>query len=100
MRATASLSVKGIRHYKAAELLQKGSLASGLAIRLEHQPTIDMTETQLPYGSKHLAQCWGIYRRSAAKFAALLTSGQVIEARITNIAKDGEDINIVVLVVD
>jgi hypothetical protein len=34
MRAIANLSVRGTRYYKADELLQKGSLSSGFAIRL------------------------------------------------------------------
>ena len=37
MQVTANLAVKGTHYYKAAELLQKGSLSSGLLIRLEHQ---------------------------------------------------------------
>ncbi|MGH6794785.1 MAG: HIRAN domain-containing protein [Methylocella sp.] len=98
-RASATLSVKGTRYYKAAELLQKGSLSLGLAIRLEHEPGNPHDKNAVVVRVEKTGAMLGhISRERAAKYVALLESGKVIEASITNITKDGADINIDVLV--
>jgi hypothetical protein len=100
MRATANLSVKGTRYYRAAELLQKGSLSSGLAIRLEHQPDNPHDKNAVAVRVKRTGAMLGhISRELAAKYAALINSGRIIEASITNIAKEGAYVNIDVRVV-
>ncbi len=81
-------------------MLRKGSLSSGLAIRLEHRPDNPYDGNAVAVRIKTTGAMLGhISRGSAAKYAALLNSGETIEARITNIAKDGEDVNIDVRVV-
>src|ERR1019366_3095473 len=100
MRATANLSVKGTRYYKAAELLQKGSLSSGLAIRLDHEPDNPYDKNAVAVRVKRTdAKLGHLSREVAAKYAELLNSGNVIEAEINNITKKGTDINIDVRVV-
>jgi hypothetical protein len=100
MRATVNISVKGTRHYKAAELLHEGSLSSGLAIRLEHQPDNPHDKNAVAVRVKRTGAMLGhISRKLAAKYAALINSGRIIEARITNIAKEGAYVNISVRVV-
>jgi hypothetical protein len=100
MRATGNLSVKGTRYYKAAELLQKRSLSSGLAIRLEHEPDNPHDKNAVAVRVKRTGAMLGhISRELAGKYLALLNARNVIDAEITNIAKDGADIKIDVRVV-
>jgi len=100
MRAMANLSVKGTRYHKAAELLQEGSLSSGLAIRLEHEPDNPHDKNAVAVRVERTGAMLGhISRELAAKYVALLNSGKVIEAEITNIVKDGAYTNIDVRVV-
>ena len=88
MRATANLSVKGTRYYKAAELLQKGSLSSGVAIRLEHEPDNPYDKNAVAVRVKQTGAKLGhLSIEVAAKYAELLNSGKVFEGKITNIAK-------------
>jgi hypothetical protein len=88
MRAVANLSVKGTRYYKAGELLQKGSLSSGLAIRLEHEPDNPHDTNAVAVRVERTGALLGhISRELAAKYVALLSSRKVIEATITNIVK-------------
>lgn len=100
MRATANLSVKGTRYYKAAELLQKGSLSSGLAIRLEQQPDNPHDKNAVAVRVKKTGAMLGhISRGLAPKYATLINSGTITEASIINIDKNGAYINIDVRVV-
>jgi hypothetical protein len=100
MRATANLSVKGTRYYKAAELLQKGSLSSGLAIRLEHQSDNPHDMNAVAVRVKRTGAMLGhISRELAPKYASLINSGKIIEVSLTNIAKEGTYINIDIRVV-
>jgi len=100
MRAIANLSVKGTRYYKAAELLQKGSLSPGLAIHLEHEPDNPYDTNAVAVRVKRSGAMLGhVSRELAAKYVALLNSGKVIEATITNIVKNGSYTNIDIRVV-
>jgi hypothetical protein len=100
MRAIANLSVKGIRYYKAAELLQKGSLSAGLAIRLEHEPDNPHDENAVAVRVKRTGAMLGhISRELATKYVALLNSGKFIEAEITDITKENRYINIYIRIV-
>jgi HIRAN domain len=95
MRTTTNLSVKGTRYYKAAELLQKDSLLSSTAIRLEHQPHNPHDKNAVAVRVKRTGAMLGhISREVAAKYVELLNSGKVIEASVTKIAKEGPYINI------
>jgi len=95
MRNTTTITVRGTRFHKAGELLRKGSLSEGMAVRLEHQPDnphdknavairVRKTGAMLGYVSKELAP----------KYAALAGSGKIIEASIAKITKDGEKIDV------
>lgn len=100
MRATANLAVKGTRYYKAAELLQRGSLLSGVAIRLEHQPDNPHDKNAVAVRVKRTGATLGhVSRELASKYAALINSGKIIEASIANVEKNGTYINIHVRVV-
>jgi len=100
MRISVNLSVKGARYYKAAEMLKKGSLSSGLAIRLEHQPDNPHDKNAVAVRVKKTDAMLGhISKELAPKYAALIGSGCIIEAVIANVAKDGPYINIDIQVI-
>lgn len=100
MQATATLSVKGTRYYKAAKLLQKGSLSSGLAIRLEHQPENHYDNNAVAVRVKRTGAMLGhLSRELAPKYAALINSGKIIEAHIASIAQESGFIKIGIRVV-
>lgn len=100
VQITANLAVKGTRYYKAAELLQRASLSSGLPIRLEHQPDNPHDKDAVAVRVKRTGAMLGhISRELAPKYAALVNSGEIIEASIANIKKEGAYINIDVRVV-
>lgn len=100
MRVSANISVKGTKYYKAAELLQRGSLSVGTAIRLEHQPdnlhdknavAVKIMRTGIMLGH--------VSRELAPKYAALINGNKIIEASIANAEKNGKYINIDIRVV-
>ena len=94
-RSNANLSVSGTRYYKAAELLQKGSLTSGLAICFEHEPNNPYDKNAVAVRLKSTKEMLGhIPRSSAAKYVELIKSGKVIDATIVNITKNSADITI------
>lgn len=100
MQVTANLTVKGTRYYKAVELLQKGSLSSGLPIRLEHQPDNPHDKNAVSVRVKRTGEMLGhISKELAPKYAALINSGKIVGASIANITKEGAYINIDVRVV-
>lgn len=100
MRTSANLSVKGTKHYKAAELIQQGSLSSGTAIRLEHQPNNPHDKNAVAVKIKRTGAMLGhVSRELAPKYAALVNGGKIIEASIANVRKNGTYINIDVRVV-
>lgn len=93
MRATANLSVKGTSYYKAAELLKDGTLSSGLAIQLKHQPDNPHDKNAVAVLLKMTGAMLGhISKELAPKYAALIDSGKIIEASIASI--DGNDTRI------
>lgn len=99
MRASASLKVKGTKYYKAAELFQRGSLSSGMAIRLEHQPDNPYDKNAVAVKVKRTGAMLGhVSRELAPKYAALINDGKIIEASISKIEKNGIYINIHILV--
>ena len=100
MRATANLTVKGTRYYKAALLLQRGSLMPGLIIRLEHQPNNPHDKNAVAVRVKRTGAILGhVSRELARKYATLVDDEKIIEASISSIEKKGEYININVRVV-
>lgn len=95
MRASANLSVKGTKYYKAAELFQRGALSSGMEIRLEHQPDNPHDKNAVAVKVKRTGAMLGhVSRELAPKYAALINSGKIIEASIANVKKNGTYINI------
>lgn len=95
MQVTANLAVKGTRYYKAAELLQKGSLSSGLSIRLEHHPDNPHDKNAVAIQVKRTGAMLGhLSKELAPKYVALINSGKILEASIVNVVKEGEYINI------
>lgn len=100
MQVTTNLTVKGTRYYKAAELLQKGSLSLDLPIRLKHQPDNPHDKNAVAVLVKRTGAMLGhISKELAPKYAALINSGEILEANIANITKEGAYINIDVRVV-
>lgn len=100
MQVTANLAVKGTRYYKAAELLQKGSLSSGLSIRLEHQPDNPHDNNAVAVLVKSTGAMLGhISKELAHKYSALINSGNILEASIASITKEGAYIKIDVRIV-
>lgn len=100
MRATANLAVKGTRYYKVTELLQRGSLLSGLAIRLEHQPDNPHDKNAVAVRVKTTGAMLGhVSRELAPKYSALIDDGKIIEASIANVEKNGAYINIDIRIV-
>lgn len=100
MQVTANLAVKGTRYYKATELFQKGSLSSGLPIRLEHQPNNPHDKNAVAVRVKRTGAMLGhISKELAPKYSALINSGKILEASIANITKEGAYINIDVRIV-
>lgn len=100
MQITANLSVRGTRYYKATELLQKGSLSSGLSIRLEHQPDNPHDKNAVAVRVKTTGAMLGhISKELAPKYSALINSGKIREASIANITKEGAYIKIDVRIV-
>lgn len=97
---TANLAVKGTRYYKATELLKRGSLLSGLAIRLEHQPDNPHDKNAVAVRVKKTGAMLGhISRELAPKYSALIDSGDIIEASVANVEKTGTNINIDIRIV-
>ncbi|SFR57455.1 group I intron endonuclease [Marinobacter daqiaonensis] len=95
MRATANLSVKGTRYYRASELFQKGSLYSGLPIRMEHQPHNPHDSNAVAFKIRSNGAMLGhVARDLAPKYARLLKEDMIIGAKIFSIKRDGADINI------
>lgn len=100
MRASANLSVKGTKYYKAAELFQSGSLSSGTAIRLEHQRNNPHDKNAVSVKIKRTGAMLGhVSRELAPKYAALVDDGMIIESSIADVGKHGSYININVRVV-
>ncbi|MGD9604418.1 MAG: HIRAN domain-containing protein [Dongiaceae bacterium] len=92
--------VRGTRYYKATELLQKGSLSSGLSIRLEHQPDNPHDKNAVAVRVKRTGEMLGhISKELAPKYSALINSGNILEASIANITKEGAYIKIDVRIV-
>lgn len=89
MRVTVNLAVKGTRHYKASELLRKGSLSSGMAIRLEHHPDNPHDKNAVAVRVKETGAMLGhVLRDLAPKYVALINSGKIVEAAIANVSED------------
>lgn len=100
MRANTNLSVKGTRYYRAAELLQRGSLSSGMAVRLEHQPDNPHDRNAVAVKVKRTGAMLGhVSRELAPKYAELINSGKIVEASIANVDKNGTYINVEIRVV-
>lgn len=100
MQVTANLAVKGTRYYKANELLLKGSLSSGLPIRIEHQPDNPHDKNAVAVRVKRTGAMLGhLSKELAPKYAALINLGKILEASIANITKEGAYINIDVRIV-
>lgn len=95
MRVTVNLAVKGTRYHKAAELLQNGSLSSGLEIRLKHQPDNPHDKNAVAVLVNRTGAMLGhLSRELAPKYATLVNSGKIIEAYVADIRKNGAYINI------
>ncbi len=100
MRAIANLAVKGTRYYKVTELLQRGSLLSGLAIRLEHQPDNPHDKNAVAVRVKTTGAMLGyVSRELAPKYSALIADGKIIEASTANLENNGAYINIDIRIV-
>lgn len=100
MRTSAILAVKGTRYYKAAELFNRGSLSTGLAILLEHEPDNPYDNNAVAVKIKRTGAMLGhVSRELAPKYAALVNDGKVIEASIANVERNGTYIKIYIRVV-
>ncbi|SMF53297.1 HIRAN domain-containing protein [Pseudogulbenkiania subflava] len=100
MRISANISVKGTKYYKAAELLQRGALSTGTAIRLEHQPDNLHDKNAVAVKIMRTGTMLGhVSRELAPKYAALINGNKIIEAGIANAEKNGKYINIDIRVV-
>lgn len=100
MRNTVNLAVKGTRFYNAAELLQRGSLISGLTINLEHQPDNPYDKNAVAIRVKETGEMLGhVSRELAHKYASLSDDWKIIEASIARVERNGAYINIDVRVV-
>lgn len=95
MRASANLSIKGTKYYKAAELFQRGALSPGVTIRLEHQPDNLHDKNAVAVKIKRTGAMLGhISREIAPKYAALINEGKIIEASIAKATMNGTYIKI------
>lgn len=100
MKVSVNLVVKGTRHYKAGELLRKGSLSSGVAIRLEHQPDNPHDRNAVAVLVRRTGAMLGhVSRDLAPKYAELVSSGKIVEATIANVSEERGYININIQVV-
>src|SRR5271165_6338572 len=88
MQVGARITVKGTRYYKSAELLRSGSLAPGVAIRLEHRPLNPHDSNAVAVCIKSTGSMLGYVPRDlAAKYAAFVNAGKIISAQVSSIAK-------------
>ena len=95
MRASANLSVKGTKYYKAAELFQRGSLSPGMLLRLEHQTDNPHDKNAVAVKIKRTGAMLGhVSRELAPKYSVLIDDNRLIEASIANVEKNGSHINI------
>ena len=100
MKVSINLVVKGTRYYKAGELLLKGSLSSGVAIRLEHQPDNPHDRNAVAVLVRRTGAMLGhVSRDLAPKYAELVNSRKIIEATIANVSEERGYININIRVV-
>lgn len=100
MRASATITVKGTKYYKAAELFQRGSLSSGVTIRLEHQLDNPHDKNAVAVKIKRTGAMLGhMSKELAPKYAALIDEGKIIGASISRADLNGRYINIDVQVV-
>ena len=84
MRTTAKLAVKGTRYYKANKLLQLGSLTSGLAIRLEHEPDNHHDKNAVSVRVKRTGAMLGhLSKEVAPKYAALINRVKITGSVLT-----------------
>jgi hypothetical protein len=98
MHVSARITVKGTRYYKSAELLKDGSLAPGVAIRLEHRPHNPHDSNAVAVCVKSTGAMLGYMPRDLApKYAALVFGGKIISATVSSIAKS--DLTVKVLVI-
>jgi hypothetical protein len=85
VRNTVNLVVKGTKYYKAAELFQRGSLSSGLAIRLEHQPHNPHDKNAVAVLVRESGSILGhVSRELAPKYAALINRRTAEDVRSTH----------------
>src|SRR4030042_581526 len=100
MKVSINLVVKGTRYYKAGELLRKGSLSSGVAIRLKHEPDNPHDRNAVAVLVRRTGAMLGhVSRDLAPKYAELVNSGKIIEATIANVSEERGYININICVV-
>ncbi len=95
MRVSATLSVKGTYYYKALELSQNGMLSIGLEVRLVHEPDNPYDKYAVAVLLKKTGDKLGhISRKSAPKYAALVNSGSLIEAKISDISQGDASVSV------
>ena len=95
MQASANISIKGTKYYKAEELFRQGNLSSGLAIRLEHQFDNPHDENAVAVKTKTTGAMLGhVSRELAPKYAALVDEGNIVEASIARAERNGTYVNI------
>lgn len=100
MRISVNLSVKGTKFYEASDLLQQGTLSSGLAIFLEHQPDNPYDKNAIAVRIKNNGAMLGHLSRGAApKYAALILESKILDASVAKVEKNGDYISIYVRVV-
>lgn len=95
MRVEVTLSLRGARYYKALELFQKGALTAGTSLRLEHESDNPHDEKAVAVRIKRTgAQLGHISRELAPKYAALVDSGNIIDATVSKISVKGVTVNL------
>lgn len=90
MRRSTNFKIMGTQYYKATELFRQDSLVPNIAVRLEHQPNNPHDKNAVAVKLKETGAMLGhLSRELAPKYAELINSGKVIEAKITNVKKIG-----------
>lgn len=100
MEVAVNLVVKGTPYYKADELLRKGFLSSGVAIRLEHHPDNPHDRNAVAVLVKRTGEMLGhVSKDLAPKYAELVNSEKIVEVTIANASEESGYININIHVV-